>query len=262
MDHSMHDDLPADGSGYEEGAVNASPPSPERRRRPAAVLVGILAALMLTLVVVDRVATGRVENRIATAFQDGLDTPEQPSVHIDGFPVLTQLTDGTLRHVAITAHDLPARGGERPVPVAELAVGLDHLELSDNAEVAHARAVDATAFLSYEDLSNTLGPGISRDTDPGRVEAVLTRPLLGEVTVSAAVRAVSGNRVRFTDVRVTHGNLPPSARRLLDRFFSEPVPLRNIPEGLHLRSVTPTATGLDAHFTGETVTYRPQSSAA
>ncbi|MEV5013452.1 DUF2993 domain-containing protein [Streptomyces sp. NPDC053780] len=258
MNHSTNEDSPAHDAGYGGGVVDASQPAPERRRRLVATLAGALAALMLALAVVDRVATGRVESRIATAFQNGMDTPEQPSVRVGGFPVLTQLADGTLRHVGITAHDLPADGSGRPVPVTELTVDLDELELTDNAEVAHA--VDATAFLSYEDVSNALGLEISQDTDPGRVKAVLTRPLVGEVTVSAAVSAASGNRVGFTDFHVIRGNLPVSAHRLLDKVFAEPVPLRNLPEGLRLRSVTPTATGLDAHFTGETVTYRPQSS--
>ncbi|MFG3518542.1 LmeA family phospholipid-binding protein [Streptomyces bobili] len=43
-----------------------------------------------------------------------MNTPSRPSVHIRGFPVLTQLAGGTLRHVDVTAHDIPARGFVRP----------------------------------------------------------------------------------------------------------------------------------------------------
>ncbi|MFJ9822514.1 hypothetical protein ACIRU3_46410 [Streptomyces sp. NPDC101151] len=55
--------------------------------------------------------------------------------------------------------------------------------------------------------------------------------------------------------------MPGPAEALLDSIFANPIPLRNIPEGLHLRSVTPTASGVDARFTGRTVTFRPDSSA-
>ncbi|WP_406082346.1 hypothetical protein [Streptomyces zaomyceticus] len=40
-------------------------------------------------------------------------------------------------------------------------------------------------------------------------------------------------------------------------FLAEPIQLRNIPEGLHLRSVTVESSGLHAHFTGDTVTFLP-----
>ncbi|MBG0851895.1 DUF2993 domain-containing protein [Streptomyces spinoverrucosus] len=239
-----------------------SAPSPERRRKLVAALAGVLAALLPAVLVVDRVAAGRAESRTAEAFQGGMDTPTRPEVDVRGFPVLPQLVSGSLRHVDITAHDIPADGSARPLPVTRLTVGLDDLKISGDAEEAHARAVDATAFLSYEDVSNALGLEISRDTEPDRVRAVVALPLAGEVTVSTAVSAAAGNSVRFTDFRVTRGELPAPGRTLLDKIFAEPIPLRNIPEGLRLRSVTPTAGGLDAHFTGRTVTWRPDASSA
>ncbi|MDN3028309.1 LmeA family phospholipid-binding protein [Streptomyces sp. S.PB5] len=41
-------------------------------------------------------------------------TPQRPSVDVRGFPVLTQLASGTLRHVDITAEDIPAHGTSVP----------------------------------------------------------------------------------------------------------------------------------------------------
>ncbi|MEU1405637.1 hypothetical protein ABZ471_25335 [Streptomyces sp. NPDC005728] len=55
--------------------------------------------------------------------------------------------------------------------------------------------------------------------------------------------------------------IPPAAE-LLDKALSKPIPLENIPEGLHLRSVTPTDGGIDARFTGTSVTFRPSASSA
>lgn len=48
-------------------------------------------------------------------------TPSAPEVHVRGFPVLTQLASGTLRHVDITAHDIPASDATGPLPVSELS---------------------------------------------------------------------------------------------------------------------------------------------
>ncbi|MFE8957440.1 DUF2993 domain-containing protein [Streptomyces massasporeus] len=260
--HSADGGEPACRTPYGEGSVYVSAPSPRRRRKIAIAVVGALAASVLTAFAVDRVAAGRAESRTAEAFQDGMNTPTRPDVHVRGFPVLAQLASGTLQHVDITAQDIPADGSNRPLPVARLTVGLDDLQTSGDAEEAHARAVNATAFLSYEDVSNALGLEISQDGEPGRVRAVIVLPLAGEVAVSAGIEAASGNSIRFTDFRVVQGQLPGPGRALLDRIFAEPIPLENIPEGLHLRSVTPTADGIDAHFTGRTVTFCPGSSSS
>ncbi|WP_210584603.1 DUF2993 domain-containing protein [Streptomyces sp. GESEQ-35] len=250
----------SDEEQYGHTAVHVSSPAPGRRRK--IVAVASLATLLVGAVVVDRVAAGRAESRTAEAFQEGMGTPQRPSVHVGGFPVLTQLARGTLRHVDITAHDIPARGTTRPLPVTELTVGLDGLKTSGSADEAHARSVDATAFLSYEDVSQALGVDISQGDEPGRVDATVSLPLVGDVTVSAAVSAASGNHIAFTDIRVAQGELIPPAKALLDKALEEPVPLRNIPEGLRLQSVTTSQSGISGRFTGEAVTFRPGSTTA
>jgi hypothetical protein len=181
-------------------------------------------------------------------------------VHVSGFPVLTQLAEGSLRHVDITADDIPASGTTRPLPVTKLTVGLDGLKTSGSAGEAHARSVEATAFLSYEDVSDALGLDVSQGDEPDRVDVRVSLPLAGDVTVNTAVSAAGGNRIAFTDVRVTQGELIPPMKTLLDRALEEPVPLQNIPKGLHLRSVATTENGISARFTGKSVTFHPSSS--
>ncbi|MFJ9865829.1 DUF2993 domain-containing protein [Streptomyces sp. NPDC101165] len=258
MHQSSYDTEPA----YDDGSVCVGPPPPGRRRRTVIVVAASLAALVVTAVGIDRFAASRAESRTAEAFQSGMGTPNRPTVHVGGFPVLTQLASGTLRHVDITAHDIPAQGSTRPLPITRLTIGVDGLKASGDADEARARAVDATAFLSYGDLSDALGLRLSQDSEPGRVRATLDLPLGGEVTVTTAVSAVSGNRISFTDFRAADGAPSGPAQALLDRIFADPIPLRNIPEGLRLRLVTPTKNGVDARFTGRTVTFRPDSSNA
>ncbi|KOY55558.1 hypothetical protein ADK59_24175 [Streptomyces sp. XY332] len=177
-----------------------------------------------------------------------------------GFPVLTQLAEGSLSHVDLTARDIPAGGSTRPLPVTKLSVGLDGLRTSGSADESHARRVEATAFLSYEDVSAALGVSLSRGDEPGRINATASLPLAGDVTVSGAVSAAKGDRIAFTDVRTVQGELIPPLKALLDKALEEPVPLENVPKGLHLRSVTTTENGIDARVTGHSVTFRPSSS--
>ncbi|MEU1184571.1 DUF2993 domain-containing protein [Streptomyces sp. NPDC005820] len=258
MYRPRNDDAFVDEPPYGDAATYVSAPSAWRRRR--IILAASLAALLVGTVVADRVAAAHAESRTATAFQEGMETVDRPSARISGFPVLTQLAEGSLRHVDLTAHDIPARGASRPLPVTKLTVGLDGLKASGNATEAHASGVEATAFLSYRDLSDTLGLNVSQGDEPGRVNTTVGLPLAGDVTVSTAVSAATGNRIAFTDLRVVQGELVPPARALLEKALQEPVPLRNISQGLQLRSVTTTESGIDARFTGRSVTFRPSSS--
>ncbi|GGN94840.1 hypothetical protein GCM10011579_094800 [Streptomyces albiflavescens] len=248
-----------DGDTYQsyEPYEPYEPPAPPRRRRPVFIAVAALLTLAVVPVVVDRVATARVEARTAKAFQQGMDTPERPEVHVRGFPVLTQLASGTLRHVDITAHDIPADGSARPLPLSELDLRLNGLRKSDNGQEARASSAEATAHLSYTDVSDALGIEVSQGTRPGQVGARVLLPFGDEVTVTTTVSAVSGNRIRFRNFQVTGGVLPTAGKALLDKVFEKPIQLRNIPEGLQLRSVTTTAHGLSARFSGESVTFHP-----
>ncbi|MFI6015607.1 DUF2993 domain-containing protein [Streptomyces sp. NPDC051243] len=235
---------------------------PTRTRRRLIIVAVSLAAVLVGAVAVDRIAAARAESRTAKAFQDGMGTADRPSVHVSGFPVLTQLAEGRLNHVDLTARDIPANGTTRPLPVTKLTVGMDGLKTSGDADEAHARSVQATAHLSYADVSNALGVEVSQGDESGRINATAALPLVGDVTASAAVSAASGNRIAFTDVRAEQGELLPPLKSLLDEALDEPIPLQNVPEGLRLRSITTTEDGIDARFTGRSVTFRPDSSSA
>ncbi|MER6425865.1 DUF2993 domain-containing protein [Streptomyces sp. NPDC001137] len=245
---------------YGDGSVDASPPTRSRRR--VIIAAASLVALLVGGVAVDRIAAVRAESRTAKAFQDGMGTVDRPSVQVRGFPVLNQLAAGSLDHVDLTAHDIPAGGSTRPLPVTRLTVGMDGLKTSGSADEAHADSVAATAFVSYRGVSNALGVQVSQGDESGRVNATASLPLAGDVTVSAAVSAADGNSIAFRDVRAEQGELLPPLKSLLDKALDKPIPLQNVPEGLRLRSVTTTEDGIDARFTGRSVTFHPYSSSA
>ncbi|WP_030936808.1 DUF2993 domain-containing protein [Streptomyces sp. NRRL S-646] len=260
MYQSHHDEQYAGEPYYGDGSIYASPPT--RTRRRMIIAAASLAALLVGGVSVDRIAAARAESRTAKAFQDGMGTADRPSVHVRGFPVLNELAAGSLDHVDLTAHDIPAAGSTRPLPVTKLTVGMDGLKTSGSADEAHADGVTATAFLSYADVSRALGVRVSQGEESRRVDATASLPLVGDVTVSAAVSAAGGNRIAFTDVRAEQGELLPPLKSLLDKALDEPIPLQNVPEGLQLRSVTTSEDGIDARFTGRSVTFHPDSSSA
>ncbi|WP_406435203.1 DUF2993 domain-containing protein [Streptomyces sp. NBC_00631] len=176
---------------YGDGSVYVS--APTRTRRRLIVAAASLAALLVGGVTVDRIAAARAESRTAKAFQDGMGTTERPSVHVSGFPVVTQLAAGRLDHVDLTAHDIPANGTTRPLPVTRLTVGMDGLETSGSADEAHARKAEATAYLSYADVSNALGVEVSRGDRADRINATATLPVVGDMTRRAVRRGESSH---------------------------------------------------------------------
>ncbi|MGN9755804.1 LmeA family phospholipid-binding protein [Streptomyces sp. SD31] len=270
-DHSRYEPLcppydpndpnaPYSQGAYGEGtrAEPTQPYEPRWTRRRRTAVAAVLVASALVPVAVDRAVAARIESRTAKAFQEGMGTPLPPEVHVRGIPAVTQAASGTLRQVDITAHDIPARDTTRPLPVSELSLRLHGLTKSDDGSEARARSAEATAFLSYEDVSNALALEVSEGGRPGQVSAAVLLPLGTEVTVTTTVSAASGNRIAFTDFQVAGGVLPGAGNALLDKVFERPIQLRNIPDGLRLRSVTATADGLTARFSGRSVTFRPE----
>ncbi|MGW7542196.1 LmeA family phospholipid-binding protein [Streptomyces sp. NPDC054770] len=239
----------------------ASAPAPAPRitrriaRRPATLVLTLALLLLLVPVAVDRFLAARVESRAAKAFQQGMHTPTAPEVHVHGFPVLTQIASGSLRDVDITAHDIPAADSTGPLPVSELSLHLTGLTKSDDDRRAQARSAEATAHLTYADVSDALGLEVSRDSRPDRIRATAALPLGNSVTTTTTVSAATGNRIAFRDFKVTGSLLSGAAETVLDAAFERPVQLRNIPDGLHLRSITATDHGLTARFSGTSVTF-------
>jgi hypothetical protein len=196
----MHQSRHEYGDAVTDGPYQPHRPSayPEIPRRAVIGGAALLTLIFVSVAVMaDRVAAARVEARTAEAFQEGMETPVPPAVHVRGFPVLTQLVTGALRHVDITAHDIPAQGADRPLPVTGLTLRLDDVRKSGDDGEAYACSAEAIADLSYTDVSHALGLEISPSTRPGQVNAAVLLPLGNEVTVTTSVSAASGNRIAF-----------------------------------------------------------------
>jgi hypothetical protein len=246
---------------YDAHPAYEPPAAPRRTRRPAVVAVALLLLLVLVPVGVDRFLGVQVESRAAKAFQQGMHTPLPPEVHVHGFPVLTQIAAGSLRDVDVTAHDIPADDTTSALPVSELSLHLAGLTKSDDDRQARARSARATARLTYTDISDALGLAVSRGSRPDRLQVTVTLPLGNSVTATTTVSAAAGNRIAFKDFEVTAGPLSGPADAVLDKAFAQPLQLQNIPDGLHLRSITATETGLSAYFSGTSVTFHAADTA-
>ncbi|MFJ7248668.1 LmeA family phospholipid-binding protein [Kitasatospora sp. NPDC098652] len=58
------------------------------------------------------------------------------------------------------------------------------------------------------------------------------------------------------------GALPDAGTQLIAKIFGQPIPLHNIPQGLHLDALRTNADGPQAQLTGDNVTFRTGAPAA
>ncbi|MFG2820909.1 DUF2993 domain-containing protein [Kitasatospora sp. NPDC048365] len=226
------------------------------RRRPLLAAAGAAAVLALAGTAVDAAVAAYAEHRTAAAFQAATRTAHAPAVTIDGFPATGQVVRGRLDRVDITAAAIPADPDEGRLPITRLDLELTGLRQAGDEKAAHSDTAKANAFLSYADLSDALGVGITAGDRPGYVDARVLLPLVGAGTVTAKVDAGADNTIVFTDLHVASGGLPDAGMRLLERLFDRPIPLRNLPQGLHLDSLQTSDTGLSAQLAGHDVTFR------
>lgn len=214
-------------------------------------LAVVLLLLVGLAVLLDRVAVGVAEERVATELVSRGGLQAAPRVDIAGFPFLTQAIGGSYDDVRIslTAAELGQPEGTR----ADLALHGVQVPLSaaltgSLSEVPVDR-IDGTATLSYALLSAQLG----RDTELARtgdrlritrtVEVLGQRVRLtavGQVTLDGSDLVVDVQEAAGAGVEVP-GFLLDRAADLLDLRYPVPV----LPFGLQVTSVRPAAEGVD-----------------
>jgi hypothetical protein len=212
------------------------------------IAVAILAVL---LVLVDRVAVTVADRALAREIRSELALADDPSVHIAGFPFLTQAVRGRYDDVRIslTAEELGQPDGTR----ADIALHGVHVPLSSVLsgsvrEVPVDRVV-GTATLSYALLSAQLGGDttVRREGDGLRITKTVevagrTVPLtaVGTVALDGDELVIDVARASGAGVEIP-GFLVGRASDLLDLRYKIPP----LPFGLQLTSVTPGDDGVD-----------------
>lgn len=219
-------------------------------RTLAVVLVVLALAAVGADRVAEKVAADRAEQRLAA---EGV---RDPQVDVRGFPFLTQLLARRFAEVRVTGSAVAGAGGRaRDIAITGRDVTLPR---SGQARVA---AVRASGLVPYDEVLRRSGaPGVRLEpADGGRVRLRGDARVLGRTVSVAAVGRVSarGRTIRVTpsSLEVDGTSLDGSlvAAALADRF-SFTYRLRDLPDGLRLRSVTPRPAGFEVLVTGRDVT--------
>jgi hypothetical protein len=215
------------------------------------VLVVVLVLVVGLAVLLDRVAVGVAEDRVAEQVEAKGGLAGTPEVDIAGFPFLTQAIGGRYDDVriALTAEQLgqPA-GTHADVSLRGVAVPLSSV-LSGSVEEVPVERIDGTATLSYPLLSAQLGGDTTLRPEGDRLRITRTVELLGRtlpLTATGTV-ALEGNDL-VVDVETASGAGVEVPGFLVDRVADQ-LDLRYsvpaLPFGLQLTGVTPAEDGVD-----------------
>lgn len=219
-----------------------------------------LALLGAVLVAVDRVAASFAAGQVAAAIQRSERLAQEPEVHVEGFPFLTQALRGSYRQVDVTVLGL-SRGDLRVSRLDAQVTGVD-LPLSEVLDgrvgAVPARMVTATALLAYADLDRVarglrLGPA-----QGGLVRVTGSLTVLGvrlSASADSEVRLTGPRTVTLTARRVVLGDGRTLVGAVLTRLIGGRLDLRitlpELPFGLAV-------SGLVARGDGVAVTARAQ----
>lgn len=212
-------------------------------------LVVALVALLVLLVVADRVALAAADHVLAGRIQADQQLDSRPKVSIRGFPFLTQALGGTYHDVRLTLHDV-RRGG---VPIQTLAVRLHGVHVPLGAVLSqHLSSVpidraDASALITYGDLNGFIG---GRHLSVSQGEG-------GEIKVTGSVTAFGQTVQASGSGRLdVHGSgLTVTVGHGLDF----PIPLGSLPFRIALTSAHANARGIVVAATANGLVVHPSS---
>jgi hypothetical protein len=198
-------------------------------------VVGGLVALVLVLVVVDRVTVRIAESTAVRSIERGDVELTNANLDIVGFPFLTQVAAGELGHVMGTA-DSATFGGHT---VTDLRLDARDVSTTDPYVV---RSGTATGLLAPSSLdaavSEAAGTPVTFSTEGGQLVAsmdVLGLPLSAKLTprVDGNTIAVDVSELNLGPATITISDLPAPIARLVANLT---VPL-DLPQGVTLTSV-------------------------
>lgn len=223
-----------------------------------------MVVLAVLLVVADRVALLVADRAIASKVQSTQNLSRRPGVHIEGFPFLTQVIGNKYRAVRLNASDVTVGDSNRKVTMKTVNARATGIATTRNFSQATAHTVSGTATITYAELSHVVGVPLRYDgtgaDGAGRVATTKTLSALGlSVTgsVSAEVNVLGGDRLQFSQVRVTLADtgvsLPQSTTDQFLSVFGNQLSLSGLPFGLRIDRIIATKAGVEVTGSGTNV---------
>jgi LmeA-like phospholipid-binding len=218
----------------------------------ATLLITILVLIAL-LAVLDRALAAAIAAQIGERLATANDLPMRPSVHVLGFPFLTQLAFGDYHEVSVTLGSVSAGGvelSELDVRFTGVHASLRKIFWPGRSDIT-AEHASATALVPLAVLSQRLPPGLTLSQAGSQLRIIST--VLGVPVPGILALSVSADGITITP-RI-------SGVPALVGFV---IPLRALPLRLAVTAVSVTEQGLRVSAAGQNVRLaaaRPDGSA-
>jgi LmeA-like phospholipid-binding len=215
--------------------------------RPGKLTVIVLIVLAVLALVADRGGQLAAERVVAGRIKTTLSSSARPNVDLGGFPFLTELVRGKLRHVVVDVTD--ADGGK--VQIARLHADLHGV--TRQGDGIHAEQISGDGLITYDALTDAAKPLHVDFGGPGLVRITAEVTVLGrELTASASGRpSIEGETLLIKPEQVNSsetGDAAIAARQVPQIR----VPLRDVPPNLNI-TLDPEADGVHFSFSGSNV---------
>jgi hypothetical protein len=223
-----------------------------RALRITLIIVVILGGLF---VAADRIAVYMAESKAADKIKSSQGLTTTPHVSIKGFPFLTQVVSKELEEVDIGLDRLTTdAGGGRSVRLSQLKAQLHHVRISGNFSSATADHATGSAHISYADLSQAAGQGVTVGYDEaGNNRVKITGNLLGlSLTAHSSVTLVNGDTIRLHAESIPGGSIPQWEDKVRERTDMDRK-IDGLPTGMRLDKVETDKDGIDVSVTGNNV---------
>jgi hypothetical protein len=211
-----------------------------------------LAVVLVLLIGADRLGVYIAETAAADHLKSSQNLSSTPDVDIAGVPFLTQLASGDFDEITVDASDVPVTR----LHISHLHIVLHRVTASRSFSRFHVNEADATARITYADLSRALGSRVEY-AGSGRVRAsasvsILGRRFGGSVTARPELH---GTSLGFGNTQVAGTNLSPRVVQALGRIFDAELPLASIPFDVRVDSLAATEHGIDVKLSGRNLSY-------
>jgi hypothetical protein len=231
-----------------------------RRKWPLIALITVIALLVL-LVVSDRVANAVTENQMASQIQSSLGLSGKPDVTIHGLPFWTQLIARDFKNVTVTASNETinsATAGGGALEIASLNATLHglHFQSFSSSSNATVDQFNATALITFTALGNIGGvpQGVTLTQDgPNQVKATLS---LGPLSASATAQVTQSGPNRIHVHISDFGGIPADQ---LGNFGDFTITIPKLPAGVTIQSVSVTQQGVMVSIAGVNATLSQNS---
>ena len=210
-----------------------------------------MIAIVVFLVVADRVALVITENAMASQFQSSVGLSGKPHVSIAGFPFLTQLAARDFKTVNVSATDETTG----PLEIASLTATAHNMHIHGLSS-ATIDQFSASVLITFTALGSAGGipQGITLSRDgPNMIQATVS---IGPISDSATAQVTQTGPNQVTIKVINAGGIPAS---VLGNFMDFTITIPKLPDGVSIQSISITQRGLMITATGHDV-YVSQNS--